>query len=144
MAYKPLPLTDPQKWHKLNAKESKVSAVEGKDPKHENMEELIRRVLKQSLSEMASPGAECSGKKTLAGPRRGRSNQPSGRNGAKKSPEPKSEKAQNVQNSSAPPAPTGANTPKELRPPLSCYSCGLPGYIARFCPNCSGNAKGGE
>ena len=43
MAYKPLQLTDTQKWHKLDAKESKVSAIEWKDPKHENLEELIRR-----------------------------------------------------------------------------------------------------
>ena len=77
-AYKLLPLTDTQKRHKLDAKESKVSAVEGKDPKQENLEQLIRRVLKQNLSEVASPGAERSGKKTSAGPRRVRGNQSSG------------------------------------------------------------------
>ena len=140
MAYKPSPLTDAQKRQKVDAKESKVSAVGEKDPKYENLEDLLRRVLKQSLSEMGSSGVERSGKNRSAGLRRGCGYQASGRNGTKKSPEPKTEKTSSSQNSSAP---TGVNTPKEPRPLLSCYSCGLPGYIARFCPNYSGNAKGG-
>ena len=54
MAYKPLPLTDSQKRHKLDAKEDKVPADVEKDSKYAKLEELIRRVLKQNLSEMAS------------------------------------------------------------------------------------------
>ena len=144
MAYKPSPLADTPKRPKPEAKENKVSAVTEKDPKYENLEEMIRRVLKQSLAQMSPPGTERTGKTTSAGPRGGRSYQPTGRNGTKKPPEPKTEKAQSAQSNSASPASTGANNAKEPRPPLSCYTCGLPGYIVRFCPNCSGNAKGGE
>ena len=63
MAYKPSPLTAAQKRQKVDAKESKVSAGGEKDPKYENLEDLLRCVLKQSLSEMESPGVERSGKK---------------------------------------------------------------------------------
>ena len=55
MAYKPLQLTDSQKRHKFDAKEDNVPADGEKDSKYAKLEELIRRVLKQSLSEMASP-----------------------------------------------------------------------------------------
>ena len=72
MAYKPLPLTDSQKRHKPDAKDSKVAAVGEKDSKYEDLEQMLRRVLKQSLSEIGGPGAERSGKNTSAGPRRGR------------------------------------------------------------------------
>ena len=142
MAYKPFPLTDSQKKPKSDAKDSKVAAVGGKDTKYEDLEQMLRRVLKQSLSELGSPRAESSGKNTPAGPRRGRGYQPSGRNETKKSSDPKTEaKAPSQQNSSAPTPSSGVDAPKEPRPPLSCYSCGLPGFIARFCPNCSGNGK---
>ena len=104
IAYKPLPLTDSQKRHKLDAKDRKVATVGKKDFKYENLEQMLRRVLKQSLSQMGGPGEERSGKITPAGPRRGRGYQPSGWSGTKKSSEPKTdEKAPNQQNSSAPP-----------------------------------------
>ena len=142
MAYKPSSMADARKRHKSDARESKVSAVGEKDAKQESLEEMLRRVLKQSLSEIRSPGVERSGKNTSAGPRRGRGHQPQGRGGTKKSPEPKSKTVPGSQSSSAQPANTGNDAPKEQRPPIKCYSCGLQGYIARFHPNCSGNAKG--
>ena len=143
MAYNPLQSTELPRRHKPDAKESKMSAVGEKDTKYEDLEAMLRRVLKQSLSEFASPRTESSGKSTPPGPRRGRGHQASGRHGAKQSPEPKTEKAPSSQSNSAPPESTGAEDPKETRPPIKCYSCGLPGFIARFCPNCSENDKRG-
>ena len=129
MAYKPLPLTDPQRRHKPDAKNSKLAAVGEKDAKHEDLEQMFLRVLKKGLEEFAGPRAESSGKNPPPGPRRGRSYQASVRHGTKKSPEPKTEKAPSSQSNSAPPASTGAEDPKEPRPPIKCYSCGLPGFI---------------
>ena len=43
--------------------------------------------------------------------------------------------------SPASPKDPGGNPPREPRPQLTCYSCGLPGYIARYCPQGSGNGK---
>ena len=92
MAYKSSPLTDTQKRQKVVAKESKMSAVGEKDHKYENLEELLRCVLKQSFSETGSPGVERPGNNTSAGPRRGHGYQAAGRNGTKKFPDPKTEK----------------------------------------------------
>ena len=132
MAYKSLPFTDPQRRHKSDAKDSKLAVVREKDFKHEGLEQMLWRVLKHSLLEMVGSRVDPPGKNTSAGPRVGRVYQPSGRNWARKSPESKpEEKALSLQNSSAPPASSGGTTPKEPRPPLSCYSCGLPGFIAR-------------
>ena len=111
MAYKPLPLADSQKRQKTDAKDSKVAAVGEKDSKYEDLEQMLRRVLKQSLFEMGRPGAERHGEKTCAGPRRGRGYQASGRSGTKKSFEPKTEeKAPNQQNSSAPSPSSGVKS----------------------------------
>ena len=71
MAYKPLPLTDPHRRHKLDAKYSKLAAVGEKDAKHEDLEQMFLRVLKKGLEEFAGPRAESSGKNTPPGPRRG-------------------------------------------------------------------------
>ena len=125
-----------------DAKDSKLAEVGEKDAKHADLEQMFLRVLKKGLEEFIGPRAESSGKNTPPGPRRGRGYQASGRHGAKKSPEPKTEKAPSSQSNSAPPASTGADDPKEPRPPIKCYSCGLPGFIAQFCPNCLGNGKG--
>ena len=65
MAYKS-PLTDTQKRQNVDAKEGKVSTVGEKDPKYENLEDLLWHVLKQSLSKRGSPGVERSGKNTSA------------------------------------------------------------------------------
>ena len=110
-----------------------MAAIGEKDSKYEDLEQMLRPVLKQSLSEMGGTGAERSGKNGY---------QPSGRSGTKKSSEPKTEeKVPSPPNGSAPPPSSGGNTPKEPRPPVCCYSCGLPGFICRFCLNCSGNGK---
>ena len=113
MAYNPLQPTELPRRHKPDAKESKVSAVGEKDTKYEDLEAMLRRVLKQSLSELGSPGADSSGKNTSAGPRRGRGYQPPGRSGTKKPTEPKpDEKAPSSPNSSAPPAAPEGTIPK--------------------------------
>ena len=64
MAYKPLPLTDPQRRHKPDAKDSKLAAVGEKDAKHEDLEQMFLRVLKKGLEEFAGSRAESSGKNT--------------------------------------------------------------------------------
>ena len=104
---------------------------------------MFLRVLKKGLEEFAGPRTEGSGKNTPPGPRRGRSYQASGRHGAKKSLDPKTEKAPSSRSNSAPPASTGAEDPKEPRSSIKFYSCDLLGFIARLYPNCAGNDKGG-
>ena len=54
MAYKSLPLTAPPRRSKPS-KDSKVAAVGEKDTKLENLEQMLRRVLKQSLFELGGP-----------------------------------------------------------------------------------------
>ena len=49
MANRLLPLTDSQKRHKPDAKDSKVAAVGEKDSKYEDLEQMLRHVLKQSF-----------------------------------------------------------------------------------------------
>ena len=84
MVYNALPKTDTQRKSK-DARNGKVSAAAGeKGAKSENFEEMLQRLLKESLSELVSPGGESSGKKTPSGLRRGRSYQPSGRTGGTK------------------------------------------------------------
>ena len=144
MAYKPSFNTETPRKPKVEVKDSKVSAVEEKHAKNEDLEQMLRCVLKQLLPIGRSSGADRSGKSTIAGPHRGRGYQPPGRNGTRKSPEPKSEKGKGATEPSAPNPNSGSDTPKEQRPTLRCYSCGLPGYIARFCPNCKGNERRGE
>ena len=143
MAYKPSPNTETPRKPKVELKDSKVSAIEEKHAKNEDLEQMLRRVLKQLLPDRGSSEADRSGKSTADGPRRGRGYQPTGRNGTRKSPEPKSERGKGATEHSTPNPNSGSDTPKGPRPPPICYSCGLPGYIARNCPNCSGNAKGG-
>ena len=59
MAYKPPPKADPQRKPKPDAKEGKVAAAVGvTEPKSEDLEDMLRRVLKQSLAELASPREE--------------------------------------------------------------------------------------
>ena len=78
MAYNPIPKTDTQRKSR-DSRDVKVAAVAGeKGTKSENLKEMIRRLLKESLSGLVSPGGESSGKKTLSGPRRGRGYQSSG------------------------------------------------------------------
>ena len=89
MAYKPSPYVEPQKKPKEDAKECKVAAAVGmKDPESENLEELLRRVIKQSFAEIASSSVEYPGKHASAGPRRGRGYQPPGRFGVQWPPNP--------------------------------------------------------
>ena len=139
MAYHPLPKTDTQRKPR-DSRDGKVAAAAGeKGTKSENLEEMIRQLLKESLSELVSPGGESSGKKTPSGPRRGRGYQSSGRAGGTKPPETfQWTKAAGSPSSPASPKNPGGIPPREPRPPLTCYSCGLPGYIASYCPNCSG------
>ena len=145
MAYNPIPKPDPQRKSR-DTRDGKVAAAAGeKGTKSENLEEMIRRLLKESLSGLVSPGGESSGKKMPSGPRRGRGYQSSGRTGGTKPLETSQGiKAAGSPSSPASPKDPGGNPPREPRPQLSCYSCGLPGYIARYCPQYSGNGKRGE
>ena len=78
MAYNPLPKTDTQRESR-DSRDGKVTAAAGKKgTKSENVEDMIRRLLKEILSELVSPGEESSRKKTPSGPRRGRGYQSSG------------------------------------------------------------------
>ena len=59
MAHKPPSHADPHRKPKEDAKEGKVAAAVGmEDPKSEDLEELLRRVLRQSFAEMASSRVE--------------------------------------------------------------------------------------
>ena len=72
MAYRPTPYAEPQRKPKEDGKEGKVAAAVGmEDPESEDLEELLRRVIKQSFAEMASSSVEYSRKHAPAGPRRG-------------------------------------------------------------------------
>ena len=57
MAYTSLPLTDPQRRRKPDARDSKLAAVGEKDAKHEDLEQMFLRVLKKDLEEFAGPRA---------------------------------------------------------------------------------------
>ena len=58
MAYHPLPKTDTHRKPR-DSRDVKVAAAAGeKGTKSENLEEMIRRLLKESLSELVSPGGE--------------------------------------------------------------------------------------
>ena len=118
------------------------AAVSMEDPESEDLEELLRRVIKQSFAEIASSSVEYPRKHAPAGPRRGRGYQPSGRFGIQRPPNPnqtgKDASSRGNCTSSTNP---GGNPPMEQRPPLSYYSCGQLGYIARHCPNCSGKGE---
>ena len=146
MAYKPPPKADPQRKPKADAKEGKVAAaVVVTEPKSEDLEDILRRVLKQSLAELASPRGEHLSRHTPGGPRRGRGHQPPGRTGAQRPPAPTPDgRDASSTGNSAQPANLGGRTPGEPRTPLSCYSCVKIGYMAKHCPNCSGNGKGGD
>ena len=111
---------------KEEAKEGKVAAVVGmEDPESEDLEELLRRVIKQNFAEMASSSVEYPRKHAPAGPRRGRGYQPPGRFVVQRPPNPnqtgKDASSRGNYTSSTNP---GSNPPMEQRPPLSCYSCG--------------------
>ena len=68
MAYRPTPNADSQKKANRDAKEGTVAAAVGmEDSKLEDLEELLRRVLKQSFAEMASSKEEHPGKHEPAG-----------------------------------------------------------------------------
>ena len=140
MAYRPPSHADPQRQPKEDAKEGIVAAAVGdEDPKPEDWEELLRRVLRQSLAEMASSSVEHPKKHASAGPCRGRGYQPSGRSEAQRPPTPdRCGKGASSRGNYAPTTYPEGNPPREQRPPLSCYSCGQLGYKARYCPNCSG------
>ena len=72
MAYKLPPYAEPQRKPKEDAKEGKVTAaVNMEEPESENLEELLRRVIKQSFTETASCSVEYPGKHASAGQRRG-------------------------------------------------------------------------
>ena len=86
MAYKLLLLTDPQRRLKPDFKDSKLATVGKKDSKYEDLEQMLQHAMKHSLSELAGPRVERSGKNTSAGSRKGHGYQSSGQNGAKKSP----------------------------------------------------------
>ena len=89
MAYKPPPYAEPQKKPKEDAKEGKVAAAIGmEDSESDDLEELLRRVIKQSFAEMAGSSVEYPGKHAPAGPRRGRGYQPAGRFGVQRPPNP--------------------------------------------------------
>ena len=69
MANKPPPYAEPQRKPKEDAKEGKVdAAVDMEDPESEDLEELLRRVIKQSFAEMASSSVEHPKKHASAGP----------------------------------------------------------------------------
>ena len=123
MAYKPSPKANPQRKPKAGAKEGKVAAaIAVSEPKSEYLEDMLRRVLKQSLVELASPRGEHPSRHTPGGPRRGCDHQPPARTGAQRppAPTPDSRDASSRGNSAQPTNP-GGWTPGVPRPPLSCY-----------------------
>ena len=144
MAYKPPSKANPQRKPKADAREGKVAVTVGvTEPKSEDLEDMLRRVLKQSLAELASPRGKHPSRHAPGDPRRGRGHQPPGRTGAQspRAPTPDGRVTSSRGDSAQHVNPRG-RTPGEPRPPLNCYSCGKIGYMARHCPNCSENGKG--